>query len=184
MELKPSIDIIIGPMFSGKTTELFKRLSLYVNQGFNVLYINSNVDTRGEFFSTHNKETLTTDGIDMLKISSLRENIQLISDYDVVGIDESQFFTDLKKVVVDMVETLNMKFIIVGLNGDFNREPFGQTNELITVCDTITKLNAICMSCSNNEPALFSKRVSNVSKEQILIGDKDHYIPVCRKCYQ
>lgn len=180
----PSIDLILGPMYSGKSTELIRRLTLLHDLGLKVLYVNSQLDDRSQTsFSTHNK-TIGTLPFDNLKTTDL-ERLD-IDEYDVIGIDEAQFFGGLVKVVLQWVEKHNKIVLATGLNGDYKREKFGEILELIPYCDTITKLNSYCMNCRKNKHelkvALFTQRVTN-SKETILIGGKEAYQPVCRNCY-
>ena len=146
--MENGIDLIIGPMYSAKTTELIRRLTIYAELGLKVLYINSGLDDRdtkeGEFFSTHTP-TLQFTSLDSAKITSIktqRLNDILISacSFDIIGIDEAQLFSDLKIFTISLVERYNKKVIIAGLNGDFRREPFGDILNMIPLCDNISKL--------------------------------------------
>jgi thymidine kinase len=185
-----SLDIIFGPMFSGKTTELVRRLTILAEAGLKVIYVNSVLDSRDNVVSTHNHSTIALNvaslhGIKTDKLFDLKDSVK---DFDVIGIDESQFFSDLKSFCLYTTETLRKKVLIAGLNGDFKREEFGQINSLIPYCDTITKLYPFCMSCSKKKilrAALFSKRIQleNQSEAQIQIGASEAYIAVCRECY-
>ena len=186
----PSLDIIIGAMYSGKTTEIMRRLNIFQEMGYKCLYINSILDTRNEHvLSTHNPSLKITDAkIDMIKYNILPTNIESISHYDVIGIDEAQFIPNLKESVLKYVEEFGKKVIIGGLNGDFQRNKFGEVLDLIPYCDQIIKLQPFCLSCSRKEkkmvPALFSKRIVQTNDtQQVLIGALDAYIPACRKCY-
>lgn len=182
-----SIDLIIGPMFSGKTTELFRRLSICADANFKVLYINSILDDRDVEFSSHNETLKKNSKIRFVKTEYLFEVFTIAHDYDVIGIDEAQFFPDLKYFSINMCETHKKKIFISGLNGDFERKPFGQISDLLTYCDTLTKLYPFCSSCREQKnlmiPALFSKRINVESKDTILVGKSEFYIPVCRECY-
>lgn len=182
-----TLDIIFGPMFSGKTTELMRRLNICAEANFQVAYINSHLDDRSSSeFSTHNKTLAPNNSIDFWKTKNLLSLVETMSYYDVIGIDEAQFFEDLTDFCLKMTETVGKKVIVAGLNGDFQRKPFGKINELITLCDSITKLSPFCQSCRKQKGtmkrALFSKRVVD-SKELILVGKGETYIPVCRECY-
>jgi|UniRef100_A0A6C0KQV6 thymidine kinase len=182
-----TLDIIFGPMFSGKTTELMRRLNICAEAKYKVLYINSIIDKRSEKgFSTHNQILKESDGIVFVKTNNLFQVLDIAKQYDIIGIDESQFFEDLKEFCSTMIEVHKKKVIVAGLNGDFERKPFGQINDLITLCDSITKLSPFCSSCRVKNgimtPAIFSKRIS-MSKETILVGQSESYIPVCRDCY-
>lgn len=187
-----SIDIIIGPMFSGKTTELIRRLTICGQAGFKVLVLNSSLDTRStEVLSCHSNEkvSFSSSQITSKKVANLFDVINEVKYYDVIGIDEAQFFSDLIPFTLFFTEQeMHRKVIICGLNGDFERKPFGDILQLIPLCDTITKLSSFCQTCSDAKkiivPALFSKRLDVDKKETIIIGNEQHYIPVCRKCYR
>lgn len=184
------IDIITGCMFSSKTTELLNRLNVYKEMTLKVLYVNSTIDTRSEnslpaVFSTHNPVITSAGKIDTLKTTNLIDVYTVLLTYDVIGIDEAGFYTDLKEVVLNLAEKEGKKVIVAGLNSDFMRKPFGQLNDLIPFCDSITKLTSYCQTCRDNKilrRAHFSKRITK-NEETVLVGAQDSYIPVCRKCY-
>lgn len=183
----PSIDVIIGPMFSGKTTELHRRLNICVEADYKVMYINSVLDTRDGVLSTHNTTLKNTEKINYMKTSNLLDLFPQCLLADVIGVDEAQFFPDLFLFCRLLCEDHHKKIIVSGLNGDFQRKPFGQINDLITICDTVTKLNAFCYSCRKSynrmTPALFSKRICD-TEQTVLVGGAMMYIPVCRTCYK
>jgi len=109
-----------------------------------------------------------------------------VSKYDVIAVDEAQFFRDLKENVLKWVEKMKKIVIVGGLNGDFKRDNFGRINELISYCDTITKLNSFCVLCRKRgimKAGLFSKRVNLEDDSTVLIGGKDVYLPTCRECF-
>jgi thymidine kinase len=103
-----------------------------------------------------------------------------IDSYDVIVIDEAQFFTNLKKFVQHAV-CEGKHVIVAGLDGDFKQDVFGEILSLIPIADTITKLYALCMKCRDGTVAPFTKRIISCS-EQELVGDHDSYMAVCRKC--
>lgn len=184
LSLSHSIDLIIGPMYAGKSTELIRRLMIYYEMDMKVLYINSSHDNRSQqSFSTHN-ETIGKIPYDSIKVKNLSECD--VNKYDVVGIDESQMFNDLKEYVLDWADKQNKIVIVCGLNGDFRRQPFGQINDLVSHCDSITKLTPFCLLCKRNASTItaahFTKRIVE-DQSTVLIGGKDMYVPVCRKCY-
>jgi len=164
-----------------------RRLNICSEAKYKVLYINSIIDDREDReFSTHNKSLKLSDGIDFVKTKNLFDIVEEVVKYDIIGIDEAQFYPDLKDFCLLLSEHYNKKLIIAGLNGDFERKPFGQINDLITFCDSVTKLSPFCFTCREENgvmrPALFSKRLGQ-SKQTILVGKNETYIPVCRKCY-
>ena len=101
--------------------------------------------------------------------------------YDVVGIDEGQFFTDTVAWAEQMAN--KGKFVVIAaLDGDFRRQPFGDILSLIPLAETVTKLNAVCMNCFGD--AAFSKRITLSDGEKVeVIGGADKYMAVCRTCY-
>ena len=173
------IEIIIGPMFSGKSTELLRRTSRYEAIGKKILLINHSNDSRTtDFIQTHSKQTRKA-----IKVSSLMPLLEN-DDYlqaDVIGIDESQFFTDLQNFI-SIAEYNNKIFIIAGLDGDYKRRPIGQILSLIPMCDTVDKLTSLDMMDKDGSPGLFTKRLGD-SDELVVIGAENEYISVNRKNY-
>jgi len=177
------IEIILGCMYSGKSTELLRRTKRYQAIGKNVLLINHTNDTRtGNSVKTHRDETENA-----LKITNLMDiftnNNQKIAIFkaNVIGIDEAQFFGDLHEFVMAM-EQYGKTIIISGLDGDSDRKPFGQILQCIPLCDEVVKLNAMDMVDKDGTPAIFTKRI--VKKEgQVLVGATESYMAVSRKNY-
>ena len=165
------------------TSEVIRRLIIFHEIGLKVLYLNTLLDTRAdEPFSTHN-ETIGKVPFHSEKVKTLKEVD--VSAYDIIAVDEAQFFGDLKEAVIEWVEKCGKSVLVAGLNGDYRREPFGQINAMIPYADTVTKLTPYCVSCIRKgkmRPALFTKRTVSETSE-ILIGGKEAYIPVCRECY-
>lgn len=182
------LEIIFGPMYCGKTTSLLRKLNIFGEMDLNILYINHVYDNRSENnFSTHNGSITSLGKVNhSTKTSKLSSILEMAEEYDVIGIDESQFFPDLKEVVLQMVETLGKKVIVAGLSGDYKRQPFGQIIDLIPYSDDITKLKPFCSVCAKDRKmfrdAHFTKRIVT-GEEQVLIGGHDQYVPVCRECY-
>ena len=183
-----SLDLIIGPMFSGKTTELIRRLTKFASIGKKCLYINSSIDTREKKnFSSHNPMITDLYNIHSMKVHNIGNILSDgIHDYDIIGIDESQLFGDnLLKNILNIVETQHKHVIVSGLNGDFQRNKFGSILDLIPFCDNITKLSAYCSICSYKgiiNDAHFSKR-KDLSITDVIEISYTSYMPVCRKCY-
>ena len=100
-------------------------------------------------------------------------------DYEVVGIDEGQFFSDLIPFS-ESLANVGKIVIIAALDGTYQRTAFGDILKLVPLSESIIKLNAICMVCYNT--AGFTKRITN-EKAVELIGGTDKYMAVCRECY-
>ena len=175
-----SLHIYIGSMFAGKSTKLIQWYNTGIQYDEHVVVLTHSKEDRysKEELSTHNLEK-----IQCLKYNSIEnfmnEQSIILDSCNTILIDEAQFFPDLMKCV-ELVETFGKKVIIFGLDGDFQRQKFGNILDLIPFSDTIEKLHARCNECENN--AIFSHRIIQ-QKEQIVIGSKDIYIPLCRKCY-
>jgi len=169
-----SLRIIMGNMFSGKTTELIRVLKRYNSIGKKILVINSSKDVRcdDEVLKTHDNVKFNCVKIDNF------ENID-IHPYDIVAVDEAQFFTGLKDFC-QICMNYNKIIIIAGLDGDYLQRKFGEIIDCIPLADSITKLTAMCMKCLDGTPGPFTKRIVK-SDELELIGGNDMYMAVCRK---
>ncbi len=183
--LNGKLDLIIGPMYAGKSTELLRKLLISSEIGLKVLYINHIFDTRSEHvFSTHHPFLLLNNrnNIDFISLSSLKGVRK--EEYDVIGIDEAQFFDEyLYEFCKIHVETYRRHVIVSGLDSDYKRERFGHILDLVPLADDIVKLKPYCQECGpKKEKALFSYRHAS-HDDVILVGGKDIYTPLCRKCY-
>jgi thymidine kinase len=192
------LELIIGPMFSSKTTRLVEIYKQCKFCNISVVAINHIIDNRydDELLSTHDQikiSCIKTDKLcnicDDININ-MEENIETIPRLDdklkiiiseVILINEGQFFPDLEDFVKKML-SFGKRIYVCGLDGDFERRKFGQILDLIPLCDKVTKLTSLCSLCKNGTPGIFSKRISLETK-QTLVGS-DNYIPVCRNCYE
>jgi|688.fasta_scaffold167298_1 thymidine kinase len=190
------LEIILGSMYSGKTSRLVEIYKQCKFCNISVVVINHSIDTRydDELLSTHDKikipciktETLFDIYPYDLNLEEGVQNIPRVTDKfkivasEVVLINEGQFFSDLEEFVKILL-TNDKKVYVCGLDGDFERKKFGQILNLIPLCDKVTKLTSLCSICKNGVPGIFSKRIT-LETEQTVIGS-DNYIPVCRKCY-
>jgi thymidine kinase len=184
------LELIIGPMFSGKTSKL---LDIYKQCKFcniPVSIVNHSLDKRyhDTMLSSHDKNMapcMQSSELNELwsltnKVLDQPEQNQLKTS-DIILINEGQFFPDLYEVVVDMLKH-NKKIYISGLDGDFERKKFGDILDLIPLCDKVTKLTSLCSLCKDGTPGIFSMRLTK-EKQQTIVGS-ENYIPVCRKCYE
>ena len=193
--------IFFGPMFSGKTSKLLHRLTTCADVGLNVLYINHADDNRGtekqdSHVTTHNSQfNGTSDKIRKIKSSSLN-NLD-VSNYDVIGVDEGQFFPDIVEAVRKWILKYKKHVFIASLDGDANIQTFGRVHELICLCSPkgLYKLEAKCMNCLDQGmeerqlhfvPAGFSfrKEKKEDGSDQKDVGGVDKYMALCLKCHQ
>jgi thymidine kinase len=179
---KMSLELIIGPMFAGKSSAILRLVNRYKSIQWSHCLISHAIDTRysdNESVVNHDKNS-----IQCKQWSTLlnHKDDPCIIDAKVVIIDEGQFFNDLIEFVLYLVEELGKNVIVVGLDGDADRKPFGKILELIPLCDTITKLKAFCAICCDGTDALFTS-CKVVKKDQVQVGGSDMYQPLCRKHY-
>ena len=181
------LEIILGPMFSGKTSKLIDIYKQYTFCNISVLVVNHSADTR----YSQSTELCTHDGkkIDCMQVAKLQDvladNMDLFTSNRPVAvlINEGQFFPDLYRSVFQMVQEHHSHVYVAGLDGDFNREKFGQMLDLIPLSDKVYKLTSLCVQCKNGTRAVFSHRMDKKNQTQIQIGSNDAYIPLCRGCY-
>jgi thymidine kinase len=180
------LELILGPMFSGKTTRILEIYNHYSFIKKRIMVINYAEDKRYHetMLSTHDHKmipcVLTMDIKDMWFNPANKHYVE-IHGADAILINEGQFFCELKSAIVDMVEGENKTVYICGLDGDFKRAKFGELLDLLPYCDKVIKLKSLCSVCRNGKRALFSHRVTD-EKGQISIGSHN-YVPLCRKCY-
>ena len=169
-----SINLITGCMFSGKTTELIRRLKRYKVIGKRILVLNSSLDTRSsdEVLKTHDNSKF-----ECLKVSNL-EDVDY-SEVDIVAVDEAQFFSGLKPFV-EKVLMDNKTILLAGLDGDYKQEKFGEIIDCIPLADKVFKITAMCMECMDGTHGPFTKRIVDYEGKN-LIGGKEMYKAVCRK---
>ena len=172
------LELWLGPMFSGKTTQLIQTYKKFAYIGKRVVVVNWAEDQRyhDTMLSTHDRVM-----IPCVQATNLQAIMDDLLSSDVILINEGQFFQDLYENVLALVEEHGKMVYICALDGDFERKKFGRVLDLIPFCDKVTKLHALCSICRNGKPAIFSHRVSNEA-EQIVIGS-DNYVPLCRACY-
>ncbi len=185
------LTLLLSQMMGGKTSEGFHILET-VGYAVRGLYVNSGKDTRStDSFSTHNTlmsvsamKDLNADMIKVIALSEIPDDI--ISKYEVVVTDESQFYSDLPEVVTRWVDFFGIDVYVLGLSGDYKRKNFGRIHELLPLADHVKMLrDTLCEVCALKKirtPALFTHRKEDSSGAQVEVGSSN-YMPVCRGCY-
>ncbi|GAB9465848.1 hypothetical protein Gpo141_00003238 [Globisporangium polare] len=170
------LQLIIGPMFSGKSTELIRRVRRFAHAKLQCLVVKYKNDTRysEEKLSTHDKMLF-----EAKPVTRLEEVRPYLANADVIGIDEGQFFPDLVEFCLEAA-SLGKVVIVAALDGTFERKPFGSVCELIPAAENVIKLNAVCTVCGHD--AAFTRRIV-ADKSVELIGGSDLYEPRCRQCF-
>ena len=175
------LEVIIGPMFSGKTSRLIDIYKEHVDE-YNVMVVNHESDDR--YAKQDNRKMYTHDQLNIpctyaKTLSKLCDN-KPTEIPKVILINEGNFFSDLVPYVLKQVEEENNIVYVSGLDSDFQRNKFGTILDLIPYANKVTKLSGKCHSCTRL--SIFSHRVDQMNKEQKLVGTDD-YIPLCRHCY-
>ncbi|NWU98401.1 KITH protein, partial [Upupa epops] len=170
------IQVIFGPMFSGKSTELMRRVRRFQLAQYRCLLVKYAKDTRygTSGVSTHDRSTM-----EALPARALKDVSQEALASAVIGIDEGQFFPD----IVEFCETManaGKTVIVAALDGTFQRKAFGNILNLVPLAESVVKLNAVCMECYRE--ASYTKRLGE-EREVEVIGGADKYHSVCRACY-
>ncbi|MFC3039624.1 thymidine kinase [Virgibacillus xinjiangensis] len=175
------VEVICGSMFSGKSEELIRRVRRATYGNLSVRVFKPAIDDRydEESVVSHNGTSIVARPVQ--ESCDIFEHID--EHVDIVGIDEVQFFDEH---VVEVAETLanrSIRVIAAGLDTDFRGEPFGVMPELMALCESVTKLNAICPVCGS--PASRTQRLidgepASYDDPVILVGASESYEPRCR----
>ncbi|XP_052263492.1 thymidine kinase, cytosolic-like isoform X2 [Dreissena polymorpha] len=169
--------VIFGPMFSGKTTELMRRMKRYQIANYNCLVVKYANDVRydKDGIATHDRQTLPA--VSARILSELRASAD---QYEIIGIDEGQFFPDVVSFCDEMANRGKI-VIVAALDGTFQRKGFGDILNLVPLAENVIKLSAVCMTC--NSDGHFTKRITADQSVEV-IGGADMYQAVCRDCYR
>jgi thymidine kinase len=181
------IELVIGPMFSEKSTEMISRIRRAALADQSALIIKHRDDVRyedGNAITTHaglcQRETPRTESLAPVRIIAVRALSEAVVTEEVIGIDEGQFYPDLIEYCEKWASE-GRRVIVAALDGDFARRPFGRVCELIPLCESVEKRRGVCMVCRRRASA-FTLRL-NQSTALIEIGAQESYRSACRRCY-
>jgi len=171
------IEVICGSMFSGKTEELIRRLKRAKIARQRVAIFKPKMDTRYDETKVVSHDSNIVQSV---PVAHSRDILEQAGDAEVVAVDEAQFFDDALPGVCEALANRGIRVIVAGLDMDFLGRPFGPLPHLMAVAEYVKKVHAICMQCGSL--AHHSHRtVANAS--QIMLGEHDSYVPLCRNCY-
>jgi thymidine kinase len=173
-----SLEIVLGPMFAGKTSYALSLVRKYAAQNLRVLVIKPAIDTRFQNLNeltTHDGDSVPCYTTDTL----INMTAEFLAPFSVIIVDEAQFFKGLVPFAEFTVDTLHKAVYFIGLSGDSDRRPFGEFLNTIPLADKITHLSSICIC---GEVALFTRRLQS-GYPQTAIGGAELYTPQCRTCY-
>ncbi len=173
------IEVVCGPMFSGKSEELIRRLRRAEIARQRVQIFKPGIDQRysEDHIVSHSELRIRSEAVK--DAADIERRLDLRTE--VVGIDEAQF---LGEGIIDLVlrmADMNKRIIIAGLDTDYLGRPFHPMPELLAVADEITKSLAICMRCGN--PAKHTQRLV-ASEELVVVGAAGMYEARCRRCFE
>lgn len=184
------LTVYTGPMFSGKTTYMIKEVTKYADNGYNCCIINNKLDTRDVENCISSNSSSYKGLSEKIHTQSSFELLSLnVSMFDVVAIDECNFFTDLTEAVQKWLGE-GKHIIVSGLDGDYMGNKFGQVSDLLNMSDEFIKLRAFCAVCMKNEQGFitpnnlkYASFTGKISKDNSIIdvGGSDKYLPLCRK---
>jgi thymidine kinase len=173
------IEVICGPMFSGKSEELIRRLRRGIIARKRVQVFKPALDDR------YAKDEIVSHGDIRMKSEVVTSAEEISAKVDprtqVVGVDESNFFGPGLADVATHLADIGKQVIIAGLDTDYLGRPFSPMPELLCLAESITKTLAICMRCGN--PAKHTQRLVE-SHDLIVVGAAGMYEARCRRCFE
>ena len=181
------LSLIVGPMFSGKTTELQRMIKRHTFLGQSIVVVNHSSDTRYNekgCVTSHDRISYKT----TYSVSRLGALTTLINfnEVDVIAVDEGQFFEDLEQCVSAWLkENPSLRVYVASLSSDIKMEPFGQVHLLMCKCDFLVKLTGICVGCGAEASFTrwIGKSSSSSSPGVVNVGGSESYVAVCGKCF-
>ena len=178
------LEVICGPMFSGKSEEMIRRLRRAEIAGQRVVIFKPKLDDRYDAADVVSHAGARMRGV---PVSSSRELRARAHEAEVVGIDEVQFFDDEIVVVALALADAGVRVVAAGLDQDFRRLPFGPMPALLAHAEFVDKLQAVCHRCGG--PATTTQRLVDgepapYSGETIVVGANEQYEARCRDCHQ
>ena len=172
------IEVIVGPMFSGKSEELIRRLKRAEIARQRVQIFKPGIDQR---YTTNG--IVSHSGLD-IRADNVANAAEVMAKVEprteVVGIDEAQFLGEELLTVCAKLADMGKRVIVAGLDSDYLGRPFEPIPRLLAIAEEITKLLAICVRCGN--PAMHTQRLV-ASEELIVVGATGMYEARCRRCF-
>jgi thymidine kinase len=196
------LEVIVGPMFSGKTERLIARLNRaqYARKRVRILKPAHDTRTQGSIASravTPEGAVEVTATLSALMVRNAADFQRAVADegFDVLAVDEAQFFpldepmTDslgwFGRAVRDLLRARaqsDLRIIVAGLDLDFAEQPFGPMPGLMALADTVEKLTGVCMICGSDGGYISHRIVPGDA--QLVVGDAGEYQVRCRACYE
>ena len=176
------IEVITGPMFSGKSEELIRRLKRAQIARRKVACFKPDLDLRYHHSAIASHSAQTLDAVSVANVEDLKAALMpMLDTVEVVGIDEAQFLDTSLVGLANELMRLGHRVILAGLDTTFTGEPFAPMPELMAIADEVTKLSAVCMRCG--APAVHTQRLGS-NQALVVVGAAGVYEARCRACFQ
>ncbi|MDE2134206.1 MAG: thymidine kinase [Alphaproteobacteria bacterium] len=196
------LEVIVGPMFSGKTELLIAKLHRAQYARKRIRIVKPAHDTRTQGFIASRAvnpdgTTEVTDTLSAVMVRNQKDFARVVGacDFDVLAVDEAQFFP-LDEPLRDTlgwfgraIRTLlrerratGLRIIVAGLDMDFAEQPFGPVPGLLAMADAVEKLTGVCMVCGSDSGYISQRLVAD--EQQLVVGDAGEYQVRCRRCYE
>uniref|UniRef100_A0A6C0DRP7 thymidine kinase n=1 Tax=viral metagenome TaxID=1070528 RepID=A0A6C0DRP7_9ZZZZ len=184
------LELIIGPMFAGKSSALQSIVRRRQAIGWSVLVVKHTADTRyvdpeaaNAVVVNHDKQSCAA--VARSDLMGLLSSVEF-AEARLIIVEEGQFFADIVEFALAAVEEAGKDLVVVGLDGDAHRRPFGRLLELIPLADEVQRLYAFCKLCGDGTPARFTSATTSAMATATLdgganVGGADSYQPVCRR---
>ena len=176
------LEVVTGPMFSGKSEELIRRLKRARIARQRVACFKPDIDLRYHRTAIASHSSQTHEATTVATVEDLRSALYpQLSEVEVVGIDEVQFFDPAIIPFALELVALGKRVLMAGLDTTFSNEPFGPVPALMALADKVTKLSAVCMVCGQS--AIHTQRLGQ-SQELVVVGAAGLYEARCRTHFQ
>ncbi len=178
------LEVICGPMFSGKSEEMIRRLRRAEIAGQSTIIFKPVIDDRYDV-----TDVVSHAGVRMhaVPVSSVAEVSTRAQGFEVVGVDEVQFFDSaIVPAALDLAD-IGARVVVAGLDQDFRRLPFGPMPDLLSHAEFVDKLQAVCHRCggpATTTQRLVDRQPAPYSGETVVVGAEEQYEARCRACHE
>jgi thymidine kinase len=178
------LEVVCGPMFSGKSEEMIRRLRRAEIAGQRVVIFKPRIDDRYDLHDVVSHAGIRMRAVPVDGVAEMRERAR---GFEVVGIDEAQFFEHEVVATALGLADVGARVIAAGLDQDFRRLPFGPMPELLAHAEFVDKLQAVCHRCGGGATTtqrLVDGRPAPYSGATIVVGANEQYEARCRDCHE
>jgi len=174
---KGRLEVICGSMFSGKTEELIRRIKRveFLNQNYIIFRPKTDSRNPNDKIISHAKTEIPAK-----IITTPKEILKYATNYDVIGIDEAQFFDSSLSLVCNELANSGHRVIVAGLDMDYKGNPFGPIPNLMASAEEVTKVHAICVETGELANYSFRKKTND---NLVMVGEKKEYEPLSRAAF-